>query len=458
VGDFRGSGTVKSHHRGAIYTPEALARRLAEPFTRPLGDGGPPLLDPACGEGALLLAALELRGGGPAQLEGLFGIELDPRRCARTRERLAQVTGQRPEELSDRIVCADALDPDCSWPPGTAILANPPWLSFSGRQAAPGGGPVHHRGPGGWPSLQGAFLERIARHCAHQEQPARLLLPGSVLELEGYAALRQAIASLVHADGAPEELGENAFPGVLEPSVLLSLAPGAGEDLSRSGERGRANCDLMRRLRTFPRFAPETFADAGVHTGNSGRLLVLEEAAPGTALLRRGSDLAPYNLRPPCLHLRLDLERGPERRFRISAREHYAGFPILLRQTADRPMAALHRQPTYFRNSLLAARATPGLAPEFLVALLNGSIAAWWHRASFRDARQRSFPQVKIGHLRTQPTPIQERAQDAPLHDEVVRRVQALEPGADSFEAARQTIDGLIVRAFGLERAPEIAR
>lgn len=454
MGATRGKRGAKRHHQGTVCTPLNLARRLAEPFSRSLGCGGVPLLDPACGEGDLLLAALELRGGDAAELEGLFGIELDPRRCARTRERLAQAAGRRPEELEARIVQGDALDPTRAWPAGTAILANPPWLSFSGRHAAPGGAPNHHRGPGGWPSLQGAFLERIARHCAAEGQPARLLLPGSMLELEGYAPLRRAIATLVHAAEPPEELGQDAFPGVLEPAVLLSLEPGAGDDLSHRDGRAASSAELLGRLGTFPRFPPETFADPGVHTGNSARELVLQQAAPGTALLRRGSDLAPYDLGPPGLHLRLDLERGPERRFRLASLEHYTAFPVLLRQTADRPLAALHREPTYFRNSLLAARAVPGLAPEFLVALLNSPVAAWWHRTSFRDARQRSFPQVKVGHLRTQPTPILERAQDARLHDDVVRRVRGLEPGAESFEPARQALDRLFLGAFGLERVP----
>lgn len=36
-----------------------------------------PWLDPACGEGALLLAALEVHGGDPREL--CFGIDTDPK-------------------------------------------------------------------------------------------------------------------------------------------------------------------------------------------------------------------------------------------------------------------------------------------------------------------------------------------------------------------------------------------
>jgi hypothetical protein len=437
-----------------VFTPPALARRLARPFSLAAGLGGPPLLDPACGEGALLLAALELRGGTLEEARHLFGIELDPELCARARARLGAAVGLKPREFSGRIVCADALDPTRPWPPGSAILANPPWLSFSGRHAAPSPISDSHRGPGGWPSLQAAFLERIARHCAREAQPARLLLPGSMLELERYGTLRAVVAEFVHLSESPEELGEDAFSGILEPAVLVSYDPGPAQAESLRAKATRVD-DLLRRLEGFPRFAPETFADAGVHSGNSARWLVVAEPDENTAPIRRGADLAAFALGAPTRHLRLDLERTQERRFRIADRAHYTSFPVLLRQTADRPIAALHGEPTYFRNSLLAARAVDGLAPEFLVALLNAPVARYWHRASFRDARQRTFPQVKVGHLRTQPTPIQRRSDAPELHDEVVARVRALEPRQVSFDGARRAIDSLILHSFGLSRVPE---
>jgi len=435
-----------------VETPPELARRLAEPFASP---AGPELLDPACGEGALLLAALELRGGGPGEARRLFGIEIDPERRRRALERLARAALLPPEELEPNLLLADALAPATPWRPGAAVLANPPWLSFSGRQAGPRSLAPRQPGPGGWPSLQGAFLARIAEHCAREGRRARLLLPGSMLELERYAPLRRRVAELAHLEGEVLELGEAAFPGVVEPAVLIELAPGPGGLAGSGPPLAGPDAELLRRLQRFPRLPERSFADPGVHTGNAGKELVGAAARPGSAPLRRGADLAAFDLGAPSRHLRLDLAPGPELRFRIRDLEHYRSFPVLLRQTADRPIAALHTQPTYFRNSLLAARDVEGLAPEFVVALLNSSVAAAWHRGCFRDARQRSFPQVKVSHLRSQPTPLLRRADDPRLHDEVVARCRALDPRGARFDVERGQLDDLLRAAFGLGAAAE---
>ena len=122
----------------------------------------------------------------------------------------------------------------------------------------------------------------------------------------------------------------------------------------------------------------------------------------------------------------MDLPRAPERRFRFAPLERYRSVPVLLRQTADRPLAALHTAPTYFRNSLLACIPPPELDPAYVVAVLNSPVAALWHRIRFRDARQRTFPQVKVGHLRTQPLPIARREQAPEHHDEIAALARAL--------------------------------
>ena len=114
-------------------------------------------------------------------------------------------------------------------------------------------------------------------------------------------------------------------------------------------------------------------------------------------------------------------------------------FPVLLRQTADRPIAALHTEPTYFRNSLLAARTVEGLEPRFVVAVLNSTALASWHRGAHRDARQRTFPQVKVGHLIAAPFPIAHRRENPPLHDALV-----------AAYGDGPAVDRLVSEAFGL--------
>lgn len=433
-----------SPRAGVVFTPPELARRLCAR----LDAGRGAVLDPACGEGALLCAALEARGDDPEfARQGLHGFDTDPRSVERARAALARRAGVSEAELAENVRVADALEPGLEWPVAH-VIANPPWVSYSGRQSlGEDRSAVHARGSGGWPSLHGAFLERIARHVAGHAVRAAVLLPAPVTYLAGYARLRRAVEELAGLDGPPEAIDESEFDDVCEPAVLLVL------DAARRGRAewvGRTDDEraLLEALRPFPRVPPRTFCDAGVHTGNASKLLVFEEPGAGRAALRIGRDLRPYALAAPARFLRTDLERTAERRFRIGSLERFRSIPVLVRQTADRPLAALHDSPTYFRNSLLGMRAVESLSPEFCVAVLNGVVAGAWHRTAHGDARQRSFPQVKVGHLAELPFPIARADEDPELHAEVTTRVRELDPGN---LRARAVLDERLLDAYGLE-------
>lgn len=419
-----------------VFTPAPLAAR-AERQLAEQAPAGSTLLDPACGEGALLAA-----GAASGHWGDLLGLE----REAASARRAAEILGPH------RIRNADALAPSTSWPPGAWILANPPWVSFSGRQAA-----AEAELPtdtAGWPSLHGAFLERIARYIAAESTGAVVLLPASLVELDGYAPLRARVERWARP-ARVHELGESAFPGVIEPAVQLLLLPRETGAAIGPWLQSEASKSLEAAFAGHPRLPARSFADPGVHSGNSAKQIVRPARETQHESLAQGRDLAPYNLGPPSARLRTDLRPTPDRRFRIAARERYEGFPVLLRQTANRPLAALHIPPTYFRNSLLACRPVEGLDPAFIVAVLNSATAGAWHRARFRDARQKAFPQVKVGHLATQPFPIAHRDADPELHDEVAGRVRALDPDGPHFERERAAIESRVELAFGL--APAVA-
>lgn len=398
--------------RGVVPTPPELARRVAARVPR-----GVPVLDPACGEGALLSPVR-----GPR-----LGIELSPAAAA--------VAGRRLPGASIQV--ADALE--VPWPKGTWVVCNPPWCSYSGRQASR----VRHATAGGWPSLHGLFLERVAEHVGREGTGAVLLLPASVLELPRYGPLRSRVTAHASLTGTPVELGEGAFPGVIEPAVLLTLGP------RRPGQRATdrpwltAPTDpLVEALASFPRLPSGTFADPGVHTGNCARELVGPPDAAHLPGLRQGRDLVAFHLGPPSARLNVGLERAEGRRFRVPSLASLQAFPVLLRQTADRPIAALHTEPTYFRNSLLAARDVEGLDPRVVVAVLNSDVLAAWHRGAHRDARQRTFPQVKVGHLAAAPFPLVHRREDPSLHDALA-----------AAYGDGPSVERLVAAAFGVARS-----
>jgi hypothetical protein len=114
---------------GAYYTPPALIDLLLDQAC--VGPETRALVDPACGPGAFLIAAARRM---PA--DRLYGIDVDPSAvaCARVALALREIaSGTPPPELTDRIVCADALLDSGAWdaltPPGgfDAIVGNPPW-------------------------------------------------------------------------------------------------------------------------------------------------------------------------------------------------------------------------------------------------------------------------------------------------------------------------------------------
>ncbi|HED64012.1 MAG TPA: hypothetical protein ENJ09_00495 [Planctomycetes bacterium] len=431
--------------RGTHPTPPALARELVEAL---LGAGpAPSLLDPACGEGELLLAAHRLG----IAAERLHGIEIDPARARRAERRLAEHGAG-----AARILCADALAGEVRWPGGTSILANPPWVSFSGRHAAtPPTALPSLNGP--WPSLHGAFLVAISKHVSNERTKAAVLLPSSLCELERYGGVRRQVTAQARVISPPRELGESAFPGVVEPATLLLLGPRTSNDPASpapwSTTRGS---ELLSALAAHPRLPPDCFGDIGVHTGNASAQLLLppESRSPAALPIREGRDLVAFHLSPARRRIRTDLERTPERRFRIPPLERHQAIPILVRQTARHPIAALHTDPGLFRNSLLAVRPPPDLDPAFVVAVLNGTVARSAHRLSFLDARQRTFPQVKVAHLRAVPFPFTRRADSPRLHDRVAAAVRSFsaERGGPSAEhpALRRAL-------ADLERAYELS-
>jgi hypothetical protein len=419
------------------------------------------VLDPSCGDGALLLAALRRRGRSREFARaGLFGIEVDPTLLRKAREQVAAEAGLATSDLAANIVLADALAPGLRWPTRAHVLANPPWVSFSGRQASPPGTPERarhsHQRRAGWPSLQGAFLTRIARHVAEERVRARVLIPASVADLSGYGEVRTEVTRFARLAEAPEELGENAFPGVREPALLVTLEP---RDAAAAASNAAWSClpELAATLASYPRFPPKTFADAGVHTGNAAEHILCDRPGPSRSPLRRGRDLARYALGPATQYIRTDVAAEMNLRFRVAPFERYISFPALVRQTADRPIAALHTQPGYFRNSLLACRSVPDLTTAVVVAFLNGPVATAWHRACYRDAQQRTFPQVKVSHLAGQPLPFVRRSEAPRLHDELTARVHALLPGEPSFAHECAVIDELTLSAFDLDEKTRAA-
>jgi hypothetical protein len=422
---------------GNVFTPRGVAVRLAGLTLGPLGTP-PCVLDPACGAGALLLGALEWAARerpewiAPLLHEGLHGWDLRPEAADACNRVLRLLAGDAREfaAVQDALARTPDVTPD-------AILANPPWVSYSGRHAASisaarrAGLARRFAAFRGWPSLHTAFAQR----CAELAGAGRLglLLPLQVAELAGYGAARHALTAR-HELECVLDLDE-AFPGVTEPVGLFVLKPSAGPGAADPFPAGPAAPASAHRP-----LPPGCFGDIGVHTGNAARLLVAHEPEPGALPVRVGRDITPYCLAAPGQFIRrLELPAGSYARVPDAAR--FEAVQVVLRQTADRPVAARNAAPFAFRNSVLACFGAPGHDPDFLVAVFNSDTAAALHRAQFRDARQRTFPQVKLSHLRALPVPGPEIG---PLYERIANAARA----AATDEHARMLVHELVRQAY----------
>lgn len=425
---------------GSVYTPRKLALQLAEAALTELAIA-PALLDPACGCGALLLGAVEWAARErPEWLElwssgTICGHDIDPRATRVTNRVLTIALGKR--RINARAL--DALDRNNELGQWEAVLCNPPWVSFSGRHAqqlAPDARARLSRDYNafaGWPSLHAAFAQRCAELTA-PDGVLGLLLPAQVGDLAGYALARKAVTehhSLLHV----AELGEQAFDGVTEPALLLVFGQGPGSAEPWTAPRDHGLLQLMSRFQPLP---AASFADCGVHTGNAASLLLADEAGRGTRPLRVGRDIVPYKLAPPSLHLRQLTLQSPHYA-RIADESRFRDCVIVLRQTADRPVAAPHKPWAHFRNSVLACYGAPGHDPNYLLGVLNSDTLASIHRALHRDARQRAFPQVKLSHLRALPVP--SRKQAGADYERIANAAAA---------ADTDTVNRLVASVFGL--------
>ena len=427
---------------GRVYTPRDVALRLAQMVLEPLTDA-PSLLDPACGSGSLLLAAVEWASQErPGWLEhwlggGLSGWDIDSAAVEACNRVLATAFDVRATEFSSvRDALAESGEFDC-------VLANPPWVSLSGRHARDIDPQrrafLAERYPAfaGWPGLHTAFAEQCSRMTRAETGRLGLLLPMQMADLAGYAATRSAVTSRLTLEHAAE-LGEGVFPGVNEPTGMFIFAGGTGTD----GSWIRCVDDsLPAHVHRFSSLPPESFGDVGVHTGNAASLLVAREGA-GRAL-RIGRDIAPFALAQPS-HVLRDVDLPEGKYARVAAESRYRDAVIVLRQTASRPIAARHEPWAYFRNSVLACYGAPGHDVDYLLGVLNSEVVARIHRVKFRDARQRTFPQLKISHLRALPIPGPEIGS---VYARIANAARAVQEG---FPQAHADLEVLVSQVYGL--------
>ena len=445
-------------------TPTAVARALARSTLAGLSGRTLAVLDPSCGAGPLLLAAAEVR-----KSVALVGLDKDPSAVEEARVELEKHGLEAELSVGDALEgTAQELLERLGHPRGfDATIANPPWVSFSGREAVGLGERLRaslrerFESFGRWPQLQGPFLER-ALELVRPGGRVGFVLPRQALDLDGYGPLRRAATARGRLLEV-RELGEGIFEGVCEPvaTVVLeraraaeplaaSAAPWTAGDGSSAPSLPRWAARTVERLARFPRFPRACVGDPGVHTGNSAVQILSDTPEVGFVACREGKDVRRFELARP----RLFVAARPELRKPLYARvgrpERFLEADVLVRQTADRPIAARHEPRAYFRNSALAVRAPADLPVELALGFLNSRLFALDHRARAADARQKAFPQVKVGALAALPFPARI---PEPARERIVALVRKRElvvstPGVSELERALERAVGAL---FGID-------
>lgn len=369
-----------------------------------------------------------------------------------------------------------------------AVIGNPPWVSYSGRQAVEMPAAIREYleqryDATGWLTAHGLFIQRSVRDLSRRF--TSFIVPDQVGHLDGYAAVRRAVAQ--HAGLVEVRYwGEDVFDGVVSPTLTFVADRdhrGETEIIDADGRRLRTRLDGTEcwhvagrdggapiELRVPTHSLGRLVADPGVHTGNCSKRLIFDasDTSADCVPILEGKQVSRYRCEPPTKALDLAYRRKDDEYFTIRTVDRYTDAPFVIRQTAGYPIVGPRRHADYFRNSLLALYPpTDGTDVRYLVGLLNSRLMRFLYAQSVRESRQKTFPQVKVRSLRALPirTIDTSGGRDRQLHDRIVACVStALEIQARAdrnscrttngdFEETIAEIDRLVFGLYALKRS-----
>ncbi len=330
-----------------------------------------------------------------------------------------------------------------------AVIGNPPYVSYSGRQAVDLSSNErryfeNHFSAGGWPTSHGLFVERAVRDLT--ARCVGFIVPDQVGHLDGYQVLRDVVASR----GGLVEVkywGEHVFPGVITPALtfvsdrdysnavrILDVAGSSSERTVEAGSKWimRSDDALATRLSRIGQTLGSMVADPGVHTGNCSKRLIVPFLGSTNGMcvpVLEGKQIFRYRCERPTKAVDLAYQPKDGEYFTIRKLERYRDARFVLRQTAAYPIVGPREGADYFRNSLLALYDPPSPYDiRYFVGLLNSSLMRYLYTATVQESHQRAFPQVKVRSIRQLPVywPDMDSPDDRRRHDDLVALVQRM--------------------------------
>ncbi|MCB9895024.1 MAG: hypothetical protein H6839_11290 [Planctomycetes bacterium] len=444
---------------GGDFTPRALALRVAhETLSKFPRNDVPTVLDPCCGLGSLLLAAVEWACVSRPQwvqawLQGgkLQGWEISRELSDGTR-RVLTIAGQCLKlAVRPKLVIRDALEAD-DREIVDAIIACPPWKDLTGAAAAdlpPAKRAAIARRFGsftGTPALHTVFTELAGRLVRRSGGRIGILLPLRVADSPDYAAFRRAMAQLV----SPEQIlpqGQGALPGVKDDAGVFVLTAGKGDV---SGEPWESRADEREQvyqtsiLRHIP-LPPTAFGDVGVNPGNMSQLIT-DKPEKGAQPIRDANDVIPFAMRKPQKYLRPTPASHSGRYARIAPTATFKQAKIVIKRDAQRPIAAKHNPPAFFREDLLACFGAPDHDDDFLLGVFNSEYFGRLYRDSFKDHRLRTEGRITVEQLRVLPVPSRRAAGAA--YQQIIELSRELQKCAGKNPKLLASLDTAVRKAY----------
>jgi hypothetical protein len=444
---------------GGAFTPRALALRMAHETLSKFPKGpAPVVLDPACGLGSLLLAAVEwatvqrpMWVQGWLQQSRLQGWDIS-REVAEGAKRVLSAAGKAlGMAVRPRINSLDALMRD-DREIADAILLFPPWIDYSlgsGNALPPDRRSWFARKYGSfasYPSSHGAFTELAARLVKRKAGRVGVLLPYEVADKPEFAGFRRSLAQQLAVDQILPQ--SDGLPNLSGTPALFVFIAGKG-DVSGEPWESRADENEQVYRTSLMRHAPlppNTFRDIGVNFGNSAHLLIAEQNEPGAMPMRDASDIIAFGTRNPQLYIRGKVPKVTGFYARIGSPIAFKQIHILIRREGGRPVAALHRPPAFFRDELIGCHVPDGFDDEYLLGVINSEYYARLYRDSFKEGRLRAEGRITVDQLHALPIPSRRAAGKA--YDEVVQISRELLQVAGNNARLKATLEEAVKRAY----------
>lgn len=455
---------------GVFYTPPHLVDFIIEKTLEPLLAERSAeevlalrLVDPSCGSGVFLVAALSAietalvergRKRGKALREAiasscLCGIDIDPIAIELCRRALSShVAGNDAApgsvNLDDvDLRCADSLL-DSGLGTFDVVIGNPPWgqkeLRFD--DATKALLRENYQTATGVLDPFKLFIER-AHQILELGGVWAFVLPDIVL-LKNHRTTRELILArselcwVVHVGRAFANVNLDACVIIArhrtpQPNHQVATATTLPIEWKRNGLQHRLRSqsrfsslndsrlniiatddelELVDKLKRFPRLGDRFEIHEGVHSGNRRQsLFVRHRPVPGARLIFGRTELEPFRARWNGRYIDLSDEAIDRRNggyANLGQPEwHLRGRKIIVRRTGDRVIAAIETTGSFVSNNFFVVFANHQLSHNELkavVAVLNSRFMTWYFR-TVQPRTGRLFAELKIVHLRDFPLP-----------------------------------------------------